>query len=489
MKNWYKTFLLAFLLFVLILSLLFRLNEASIYAKLGNFYAKKSDYAKSQAFFEKSYDLGNRDTDFRITYVNSLVNSPLTIDAQEKLVKIAEDEIKDSASESAEYFLRNLKKEIHNKYPDNYVKQATYNQQIIHWGKMPITYTFKNKRNIPDELVNAVDNAFDTWERASSVRVRFEKIPTDNANIVVTFTPKQFKNVEYGNKYVIASTTPIFNQKHLEKMEVNLGIYNLDGKLFTPNQMYNTALHEIFHALGFMGHSLERDNIMYMAYNKNVLQDDQRITLNDADKTTLELFYKIKPDITNADNLKYEYIPYLVVGDVKEVNSAKINEAKKYIKNAPTIPAGYIDIAQTLLNQKKYRLANNYLEKALILANNDETRYMVFYNLAITNYYDGNYDLAQVYINKAKEIKDESELHVLNAEVFIKQDKLKSAINEYKNLIKDNPKNIDYTINLANIYIKNKNYLKARKLLKDYVKNNPSEKKNHRLEQYRILLF
>lgn len=489
MKNWYKVLSLIIVLIILILSLLFQANKADIYAKIGMFYAKKTDYSKAQEYYEKSYNLGNKDTDFRVTYVNSLVNSPLTIEAQEKLVKFAEDDIKDSASESAEYFLRNLKKEIHNKYPENYVKQATYNQQIMHWGKMPITYTFKNKNNAPEELVKAVDNAFDTWERASSVRVRFENIQNDNANIVVNFIGKKHNNVEYGTKYVIASTTPTYHQKKLEKMEVNFGIYDLDGKLFTPNRMYNIALHEVFHALGFMGHSPEQDTIMYMAYNKEASKDDNRIVLSNADKTTLELFYKIKPDITNADELKYEYIPYLVIGDNIEVNSAKMNEAKKYIKNAPTIPAGYIDIAQTLLNQKKYRLANTYLEKALILAHNDETRYMVYYNLAVTNYYDGNYELAHVYIKKAKEIKDNSELHVLSAEVYLKQNNIEKGMDEYKQLVKTNPNNLDFTLSLANVYLKNKNYFKARKLLKNYLKNNPSDKNNPRLKQYKILLF
>ena len=487
-KNWVKILITILSIFIVIFLINFQSNKMNFYASQGIKYAKKGNYQKAQEYYEKSFELGNTDTAFRIAYVNTLVNSPLTIDAQEKLVKFAEGKIQDSASESALFFLKNLKKEIHNKYPKNYVKQAPFNNKIVHWGKMPITYSFKQNKDVPKELISAINDAFDTWERASSVRIRFDQINSDNADIVIKFDNTKISNAEYGRKYVIASTVPYINNNKLIKMVMNFSILNLDGKQFTPNQIYNTALHEILHALGFMGHSFDKNNVMYITKDSEELFDDVRKKPSDADKSTLELFYKIKPDITNAKELKYDYIPYLILGDEKEINENKIYEAKNYIRKAPTIASGYIDLAQSFLNQQKYTASIAYLEKALRLAGNDNERHMIYFNLAVANYYDGNYELAHFYIQKAEYIKTDNDLLLLKAEIFSKEDKLNDSIKIYKLLLNQNPNNIDYVIPLTNAYIKEKKFFQARKTLKTYLKNNPKEKNNKKIKSYGILL-
>ena len=487
-KNWVKIVFFVLILLFFILALLFYFHRADFYAQMGKFYIKRENYKTAQSYYEKSYLLGNTSKKFRENYVNMLINSPLTIEAQERLVSMAESKIKDNASENAKYFLYNIKREIHNKYPGNYIQQASYNQQIVHWGKFPITYSFKNTKNIPPELTEAVNDAFDTWERASSARIRFQKVSI-NADIIVTFQSYKPNNIEYGKKYVIAYTVPDITQKKLNKMDMFLNIYNLDGKEFTPNQMYNTALHEIFHALGFMGHSLGKTNIMYMSNDPSVVVEDKRKELTEADKLTLELLYKIKPDITNSNELKYEYISYPVLGDNADINYAKEEEAKQYIRKAPSVPSGYIDLAQALVNQKKIAEAIKYLERAYRIAPNGETKFMALYNLAVANFMDESYDLALMYISKAREIKNEDDLDLLSAEIYIKQNKINDAVELYKKMIEKEPKNMDCVIKLANIYIKRHEYLKARKVLKEFVKNNPEQKINERLKPYKMLLF
>ena len=488
MKNWVKISLSLLLFFILALLVLLILNKADIYARLGSFYSKQNNYTKAQDYYEKSYNMGNSDTKFRERYVNLLINSPLTISAQEKLVRIAEGKVKDAASESARYFLYNLKREIHNKYPENYIQQAPSNQKIIHWGKIPITYSLRTSKEIPQELVDAVNDAFDAWERASSARIRFERT-SHNADIVVNFIAKTIKDAEYGQKYVIAYTVPDISQNRLIRMNMFLNIINVDGTKYTPNQMYNTALHEIFHALGFMGHSLENSHVMYMAKTNEDFINDKKREICSADKETLELLYKIKPDITNANGLKYDYIPYPVIGNSAEVNYAKTDEAKSYIRKAPTIPAGYIDLAQIMISEKNFRGAISNLEKAYRLAANDEAKYLVLYNLAVAYYYDNNYEMSLFYINKASELNDEDELHLLSAENYLKQEDIKKAITEFKYLTDKNPDNVEYSISLANIYITERSYLKARKVLKDFLKRHPEEKNNPRFKPCRLLLL
>ena len=482
-------YLLLFL--VLVFALYFRNHTDSFYAKLGNFYYNRNNNSKALDYYEKSMLSGNKDFEIRSRYVNIIINSPLTIKAQERLVKIAQDEIDDSASSEAAYFLYNLKREIKNKYPESYIQNSPYSQKIIHWGKMPITYEFRNTHSVPKEFIQEITNAFNEWERVSSGRVKFSNVAL-NANIVIDFDTHSKKGRdEDGQKYVIAYTTPQIIQNTLELMNIKFSIYDPDGKMFTPNQIYNTALHEIFHALGFMGHSYEKDSIMYMTREHEVVEGDARVRLTDADKVTFALLYMIKPDITNAEEIEYKYVPYLVLGDSDQANYLKLLEAKNYVYHAPSLPGGYIDMAESLASDKKYDEAIKNLEKAYRLTsyNDYETKYIIFYNLAVTHYYTDNYEMAFLYIEKAKKIHDNPELHLLSAEIYVKKNQIEQAIEEYNYLISKKPDNIDYVVNLAGIYVNKKKYISARNVIKNYLKNNPQMKGNPKLTQFKFLLF
>lgn len=481
--NKFRIFFYTSLTIIIAGMLYFRSNTGFVYACIGNFYYKHSNIEQAQLYFEKSFEKGYNDSDLREIYVNSLINSPLTVNSQEKLVKIAEDSILDSASVKAKYFLYDLRREVHRKYPLNYIRQAPYNQKIVRWNKLPITYSFENTQNVPPEYMQEIKNAFDTWEKSS--HIMFAKT-NKNANIIINFQQNSIDNVEFGKKYVVAYTTPQINLNTLEQMNIKFFIKAPDGTNFTPNQIYNTALHEIFHALGFMGHSYDSGNIMYLAKDNKTLIEDSRLKLTEADVSTLELLYKIKPDITNKGDLPSEYVPYLVLGDNEDISISKAKEAKHYIYQAPTLPGGYIDLAESLVAQKKYPEAIKALEKALNLADNNDVKYIVYYNLAVSYYYIDNSEMALDYINYAKEIKDNEELHLLTAEIYAKVD-IPRAISEYKQLIKVNPDNQDYVTNLANIYVKQHNYLAARNVLKTYLKYHPSVKS--KLSAYGVLLY
>jgi hypothetical protein len=60
----------------------------------------------------------------------------------------------------------------------------------------------------------------------------------------------------------------------------------------------------------------------------------------------MKLLYKIKPQITNIKKPKGEYSINVVLGSAEEINNEKKEEALTYIKNAPELPSGYIDLAE-----------------------------------------------------------------------------------------------------------------------------------------------
>ena len=479
-------FFYSLLLIFFILGFYFNQNSAKVYSMLGDFYYRNNEISKAQVYYEKSFALGNQDSKLRESYVNSIINYPLTIESQEKLVKFLQNNIDDGANLKVKYFLADLRQEIHQKYPENYILQAPYNQKIVHWSKFPITYSYKNSENVPKEFIEEIDKAFSSWEKVGVVL--FTKV-TGKSDIVIEFNSKKIDDVEYGKKYVVAYTNPEINLNKLDHMYMIFYTQAPSGEEFTRNQIYNTALHEIFHALGFMGHSFDKENIMYLSKDKQVLINDTRLELTNADKETLKLLYKIKPDITNGDGLEYDYISYLVLGNDEDINCSKAKEAKYYINSAPALPSGYISLAESYVAKQEYAKAIKTLEKALRFADSSDVEYVVYYDLAVSYFYIANSEMAIDYVKKAQQIKDAEELHYLLAEIYLKAGDKKNAILEYNYLIKKAPENISYVINLANIYIQNHKYLRARKILKEYLKNNPSQKENKKLSPFRVLLF
>ena len=483
--NWREITLYLVLGLVLSGAIFFYFNADYIYVQLGNLYFKHNEITKAQTLYEKAFRLGYKDSAIREIYVNSIINSPLTIEAQRKLTDFAEDNIQDKASLRAKSFLQDLRAEIYKQYPDNYIGQCPFNHKVVRWNRFPITYAYKNIQNVPKGYVQEIDKAFLEWEKAGVVL--FNKTDS-NADIIIDFRNNQSAKIMYGRKYVVAYTIPVITNSRLDRMDINFYIQTPEGIPFSNNQVYNTALHEIFHALGFMGHSFSPDNIMYLSKDNNVLINDSRAVLNNADKNTLKLLYKIQPDITNNREPAGEYTPYLVLGGEQDVNVSKAREARNYIYHAPALPSGYIELAESLAAEKRYSEAIRNLEKALTLSDTDEMKYISYYNLAVVYHYIGHTAMALEYIDKAKGIKDSTDLHFLKAEILLKVNK-NLAEKEYLYLLEYSPDNADYVLRLANLYVQNKNYLKARSVLKSYLKRNPAERSDARFAPYKILLF
>ena len=482
-----KALLLAVLCILLFGIWYYNTRQDAIFSYLGNYYFKKNDMEKAQLYFEKAFELGIDNPEQRDLYVNSIINSPMDTNAQEKLVKFTQLPIDDGAKLKAEYFLYDFKREIHKKYPGNYISQAPFNQKIIRWNSSPITYNFVKKGEVPEYFQREVENAFTEWEKATDHKLLFSR-EEKNPNIIISFNENNPAD-ESKKKYVVAYTIPTLEGNKLQNMEIKFYLKEPDDEYFSPNQVYNTALHEIVHAIGFMGHSYDRENIMYLSKDSVSVLNDTRETLTKADINTVDLLYKIKPDITNTGKPQGEYIPYLVLGNRDDVNQAKTKEARNYISKAPTLPIGYIDLAESYAAKKEYAKAIKALEHAQRLADTKDVQYIVYYNLGVIYYYINNLEMAKDYVNKASEIETTEELNYLLAEIYAKDKDYEKAIEKYEALILSNPQNIDYTINLANIYVINKQFLKARKVIKNHIQNNPKDKNNPRLKSYGLITF
>lgn len=479
---------------IIILSILFFLtsyvynNRGNFYSLIGDYYFKKNNIELAQKNYEKAFSLGFNKLKQRDIYINSIINSPLTTEAQEKVLKFLEYPKKDVASLKAEYFIYDLKREIHRKYPYNFITNAVYNQKIVRWANLPIKYKFEQNDKVPQFFIKEIENALTKWEVATKHQIYFLE-DTNNPNIIIKFEENVLTEETGEYKYVVAYTTPIIDSSNLKNIEIVFYLNDVENKYFTNVQVYNTALHEIAHALGFMGHSDDKKDVMYLTKDSVDNFNNVREELTEADISTIELLYKVKPEITNSKNVKAEYIPFLVLGTEKEVINEKIREAKNYINKAPNLAAGYIDLAEAYVAEKDYSKAIKSLELASKLKNDDEIQAMVYYNLAVTYFYVDYFEKAKENLELSMKIVDNDEKHYLMAEILVREGDFDKAAQEYSSLIYKNPNNIDYVIALTNIYVMNRQFMKARQVLRAFYRNNPTQKNNPRLAPYGVLRF
>ena len=460
-------------------------NINVLYSKIANYYYKNNNISMAQEYFERAFEAGSRDSRVRDVYVDLIINSPITTDSQEKLVKIVQKKIYDSANTKAEFFLMDISRDIHRKYFENYIKNAVYNQKVVRWGEMPITYDFINTHRVPQYYLNEFNNALVELEKTTNNLLSFTR-NDENPNIIINFVNENL--VKDDNlKYVAAYTTPKIVADKLENMEIVFYSRDSRNKQYSHNEVYNIALHEIIHALGFMGHSDNKNDVMYLTKDFKPASYVERKALTEADLNTILLLYKTKPDITNVENTNSEYIPYLVFGTQEDVNNSKIKEAKTYIGRVPYLSSGYMDLAEAYVNSKNYNKALKTFEKALQYAENEDIKAMVYYNLAIVHLYLNELNLAKENVLKSIDINDSEEKHYLLGEIYLKEKDYKSAIKIYSSLLESNPDNIDYAVALINANVVKMNYLQAGKILRTFIKNHPEEKNNAKFKRYRIL--
>ena len=450
-----------------------------------DYYFKQNNIETAIKFYEQAFDSGALNKKARDNYVNLIINSPMDADAQERLVKFIKYPQNDEAREKANMFLTELRYEIHKKYPDNYVSQCTYNQKIIRWAENVITYSYTNPEEAPEYFIEEIDKAFEAWEKSLEGAVKFKKVEADSQIVICFNTSETLANEN--EKYIAAVTKPIINSNILKNIVTNYYLKTPNGENFSQNQIYNIALHEIGHDLGFWGHSDYPKNIMYMSTDMVTVTNDLRKILTLSDINTIKLLYKIKPDISDNKQNKGEYTKYLILGNDIAVANAKIKEAKNYIQKAPNLPSGYIDLADGYVATEEYPKALKSLDKALMLAKDEDTVYSIYYNMALVYFYMSDYEKALNYLEKSGNLKNtETSLYLL-ARIYTLSGSKNEAINIYESLISKNPSNMEYVIGLANIYVKSLSYLKARSVLREFLLKNPNERNNPRLNPYGII--
>ena len=204
-------------------------------------------------------------------------------------------------------------------------------------------------------------------------------------------------------------------------MKIVLYTNDPNGNFFSDKELYNTILHEIGHALGIMGHSYSTEDLMYMSTNENTsFYAPYRSSfqyLSSKDINTIRLLYKLVPTITNTPqkDLKTKGLVYapIVLGTSNQISLRKLKEAQNYIKNAPDLAGGYIDMGIAYAELNRNAEAIRAMKKAYSLAKSDEEKFMICFNLSVILLNINKLDSALSYAEEAQQITDNEDIKEL----------------------------------------------------------------------------
>ena len=507
MKSWTKrivaislTLITAFVLYFVFKML------PDIYFNIGKQAYDAKNYKEAYSNLKTAVKLSPKNRDARYYYVQTLMKFPPNLEIQKEFFRISQVNQPDSADLIADRQISTWRNQISLNSGENYIEQVPFNDKILRWdlAKLPLNVCIKvePQSNVPAYYKSAFKRAFQQWQ-ASTGYIKFNFIEnSDEAQIIVDIMPasQRAQCKEADCKYIMAFTIPQMRGDLLDTMKITFYDANNLNQPFSEREIYNTSLHEIAHALGIMGHSYSKDDLMYMQYNSSenyaAFRSDFQ-SISQTDLNTLRLLYRLIPDITNAPLSQFDtrgqFFAPIVLGDNEQVNSRKLLEAKNYIEAAPNLPNGYIDMASAYSEQKQYNDAVESLNKALSLSSNDPERFLCYYNLAIVYMKLQDWDNSLKYANLAKQTRppqeSSSEIDGLIAAINFNKGDVGFAKQAYIETLQSNPGSALDAINLARIYIKEFNFVQAGKTLNRMVEANPEEKNNPKVKAYGLIMF
>lgn len=401
--------------------------SAGYYFNKGKQYYSVNDYKKASEMFEQATNVSPNNESYMYFYVDSLTKLEPEYSVQEKLFKLANSNIPDTAKRLAKSHIAILKKKLLEGFDDNYIYNALSTKEIIHWNieDFPIKVYIQDDTDIPKYYVDNIVSALNEWEKRTGF-IKFEQVKKEsdsNISIIFREIPKSDCGVG-GCQFMVATTEHnATGSDKLEKMIITFYKTNPFGDNFTENEINYTALHELGHALGIMGHSDDKTDIMYS--NNQKIYDafspyrPKLLNISLRDLKTIALLYKIYPTMTNSkivNKEKYLYAP-LILGADDSLLRNKLQEFKRYIKQYPNISTGYINLSSIYAQLGENEQALDELNTAYNLSASDDEEFLIEFNRAMIYFNMQKFSEAEKHANEALSIREDSNLRELLKEI------------------------------------------------------------------------
>ena len=456
------------------------------------------NYKKALGLFDTAANLLPLDERPVNYQVEALSKLPPTYENQKALYEISQYDDFDAATERAEQVLNKIRQQLNNEIGSNYTDNILYDEQLIRWNNSePITYSVSYDGSIPEDYVNAVKEAFQSWQNASNGEVSFKETPGNpNANISVTFSNSLRSDSPSFDPMQSGNAMPLIRDNVLNKVDIYIKPSDLTGLKIRRNEVYNIAQHQIGHALGLWGHSADSSDVMHYTGDYSGNNEQKMITVRDMN--TLRALYKMEPDVIDKPlekeqkaNLYYHHVLTSYPGENFE---KEIERIVGLLRQDSANIAAWVDLAINYGFLKDYARSVYILKSVLPLVSTDlQNQYVVLYNLAANYYKMKDYYTSRRYLNFATQLGNDFDTQLLDAFLDVKdynatKDNHKLTMAEKKLLAmqKSYPDNIEVALKLVDVYFKKGDKKAEQETIYKLLKNNPKAINDRRVARYQV---
>lgn len=371
-----------FLCFILIIILTIKV-EAADYYFVGVDAFNKGVYAHAAANLEHAIRISPQNVNARYYLAQVYLKQKRNSDAVEqykRIIFLAPGSDAALLSEKGLYFISNanqnkvsvLSADELTQYEDNYLDYVLpfSDQKIYKWKSFPVRVYIA-----PGPLSATIQKAFEQWQSKSNNLIIFNFVNSAaQAKITVNYKDK-LEESKTDEGFVAGHSKPYYEDGYLSKSEISiLTIDPNSHQAFDNNFIFATALHEIGHSLGFVGHSPQESDVMF-AMNKDV-----KLELTNRDLNTLNLFYKVDSKTMASRG--------------KPPTDIKLKQALEYTRKAPEKAIGWAHLGDYYRDKKMYSESIINYNKAIAIEPKDATCYSL-----VGNAYLGNKDSQNAYKN------------------------------------------------------------------------------------------
>ncbi len=343
---------------------------------------------------------------------------------------------------------------------DNYISNAVNaSGSYSIWQSMPISvYISEN----PYKRV--VESAFNAYNTSFNGIINFSFVDNpNNAQVKVTF-PSQIENTN-SDQFISGLTNNFNSGKYIQSSTIQL-LTQKNGVNLSSTSVYNTALHEIGHALGINGHSQNRDDVMFAQTLSNRVS-----SFTARDIATIKIMY------SNDDNLINQH--------TASAGTEKLKEAIRYTREVPNKTAGWINLGNVYYDLKMLPEALEAYKKALQIDPSDSN---IYASMGTCYFSSGKYTTAAEFfgyaIERTAEPVEIENYEYMKALSTLSAKKYDDAFVQYSSLINKYPNKKEYLINYLYLCA----YLKkpeGKEKLQAFLQANPDANNDKNIQQYK----